>query len=58
MNKNLVQAVRIIDVFVLGPAMINIGNKVKGNVGLFIAASGFATIVFNGIAFLNEEKNL
>ncbi len=53
---DLVQAVRIIDVFILGPAMINIGNKTGGNLGYFVAFSGLATIVFNGITFLNVEQ--
>ena len=61
MNKDLVQAVRIIDVFVLGPAMINIGNKIKGDMGIFIDAYGCATIVFTCIVFLLSkvsQKNM
>jgi hypothetical protein len=52
----LFQAVRIIDVFVLGPVMIQIGRKTRGTVGTFLMVAGFATIVFNGLTFLDIEQ--
>lgn len=55
-DSDLFQAVRIIDVFVLGPAMIKIGNRIGGGIGCFVAFAGIATIVFNGITFLDIEK--
>lgn len=55
-DSDLFQAVRIVDVFVLGPAMVNLGNRVGGPVGCFVAFAGVATIVFNGITFFDIEK--
>ena len=55
-DSELFQAVRIVDVFILGPAMVNIGNRIGGPVGGFVAIAGIATIIFNGITFLDIEK--
>lgn len=55
-NSTLFQAVRIIDVLFLGPAMIRVGNRIGGGVGSFVALAGIATIVFNGATFLDIEK--
>ena len=55
-RSQLFQAVRIVDVFVLGPVMIQIGRKTGGRVGTFLMAAGFATIVFNGLTFLDIEN--
>jgi hypothetical protein len=52
----LFQAVRIVDVFILGPVMIQIGRKTRGNVGTFLMIAGIATIVFNGLTFLDIEN--
>ncbi len=49
------QAVRVVDVVVLGPIMLRIGKRVRGPVGTFLALAGIATIVFNGINFLDTE---
>lgn len=49
------QAVRIIDVFVLGPVMIQLGQKAGGAAGNFLMVAGFATILFNGLTFLDIE---
>lgn len=54
-DSDLFQAVRIIDVFVLGPSMVNIGRRVGGPIGGFITLAGVATIIFNGVTFLEIE---
>jgi len=51
------QAVRIIDVFVLGPAMIVAAKKIGGAAGAFLSIAGVATIIFNGVTFLDIERN-
>lgn len=51
-ESGIFQAVRIIDVFVLGPAMIRAGSKLGGAAGNFIALAGIATIIFNALTFL------
>lgn len=56
-DSALFQAVRLVDVVLLGPAMVNIGNRVRGPIGAFVAVAGIATIIFNGITFLEIEKN-
>jgi len=55
-DGELVQAVRVVDVVVLGPVMIFAGNKIGGIAGTFLAASGVATILFNGLNFLEIQK--
>ena len=50
------QAIRIVDVFVLGPAMVQVGRRIGGNIGGFIVLAGVATIIFNGLTFLNIER--
>ena len=55
-DSDLFQAVRIIDVFLLGPAMVNIGNRIRGPIGGLLALAGVATIIFNGLTFLDIER--
>lgn len=55
-DSEIFQAVRIIDVFWLGPAMIRAGRKIGGVVGSYLAIAGVATIIFNGITFLDIER--
>ena len=43
--------------FVLGPAMVNIGSRIRGPVGAFVAFAGVATIIFNGVTFLDIERD-
>lgn len=50
------QAVRLVDVFLLGPAMIHAGSKQKGLIGLFVAASGFACSAWNAKRFLEARS--
>ena len=54
-ESNIFQAVRVVDVFVLGPAMIKTGDKVGGRLGMFLVLAGVATIVFNGLTFLEIQ---
>ncbi len=54
-DSELFQAIRIIDVLVLGPAMVKVGNKMGGTLGGFIMLSGVATILFNGVTFFDIE---
>ena len=56
-NSDFFQAVRIVDVFVLGPAMLKIGNKIGGPLGTFITLAGIATIVFNGVTYLDINRS-
>lgn len=59
-SSDTFQAVRIIDVFVLGPVMIAAAKKIGGMAGAFLSIAGIATIIFNGITFLDieQEKNV
>ena len=54
------QLIRLVDVLLLGPAMIWAGDKVsrKHNViGAFLSVSGVSAIVFNGINFLRRAQS-
>ena len=55
-DSPLFQAVRIADVFIIGPVMIQAGRKMKGNAGTFLMLVGIATIIFNGLTFLDIEN--
>jgi len=55
-NSDLFQAVRIVDVAVLGPLMIRAGRKLGGTAGAFVSIAGLATIFFNGVTFFDIEK--
>ena len=55
-DSELFQAVRIVDVFVLGPVMIRAGRRFGGTVGAFLTLAGFATIAFNGLTFFDIEN--
>ena len=55
-ESDLFQAVRLVDVFVLGPIMIGAGNKMPGAAGKFLALAGIATIVFNGLTFIEIAR--
>ena len=55
-SAEVFQAVRIIDVAILGPIMIKAGRKIGGTVGAFLSIAGAATIVFNGITFFDIER--
>ena len=53
------QAVRLIDVFVLAPAMVYASTftQMPDYVRLILYVSGVATLVFNGQNYLEIEKN-
>jgi len=52
-ENNLFQAVRLVDVFLLGPVMIRASRNLPGAAGSFLAIAGIATIIFNGVTFLD-----
>ncbi len=52
-EDDLFQAVRLVDVFVLGPVMVSVGMKTPGLVGKFLTVAGVLTVVFNGLTFLD-----
>lgn len=54
---DLYQAARVIDVVLLGPVMIGAGRKIGGRAGTFLTISGALTIIFNGITFMDIERN-
>ena len=52
------QQIRLVDVFVLGPAMIYASTKqMPEYIKVILFVSGIATIVFNGKNYLDIEKN-
>ncbi len=55
-ESQIFQVVRIVDVFILGPIMIQAGRKIGGNTGTFLAVAGIATIVFNGLTFFDISE--
>lgn len=54
------QAVRLIDVFALGPVMVYIGStaKLKDWEKIVLVTSGIGTILYNGKNYLANRKNL
>lgn len=57
---NAVQAVRLVDVFLLGPVMIYSAAKadtLPAGVRLFLGFSGAATIVFNAVRYIENAKD-
>ena len=52
-DTDIFQVVRVVDVFVLGPAMIKGGAKIGGALGNFLVVAGLATIVFNGLTLFD-----
>jgi len=58
------QAIRLIDIFLLGPAMVLVGLRHKSLIGMFVAGSGVACSVWNAYRFLQanarrtEQKRL
>lgn len=55
-ESQLFQAIRLVDVFILGPIMIQAGQRIGGNTGRFLAVAGIATIVFNGMTFFDIAR--
>ena len=56
-SQSDVQLVRIVDILILGPAMVLGGRRLGGILGAFLLVSGFATILFNGIRFLENAND-
>ena len=55
------QTVRLIDVFVIGPAMIYIGNRPSDLTDLerfFLVVTGAATIWYNGKNYLDNRNQV
>ncbi len=52
------QVIRLVDVFLLGPAMVwvGLGARKAPVVGAFVAAAGVATIAFNGSRYLAARR--
>ena len=52
------QTIRLIDVFAIGPFMIYVGTKkeLSNEVRLTLWGLGLATILYNGINYLNNKK--
>lgn len=51
------QAVRLFDVFILGPSMIMNSRRAKGDImPLLMLASGLGTIFYNGMNYIKIEK--
>jgi len=50
------QLVRLADVAYIGPFMLYAATKLKGQDRQIMAALGLATIIYNGINFVKNEK--
>lgn len=56
-TQSMIQPVRILDVFVVGPSMIYGGQKLgKSPMGRLLTGLGIATIVYNGANFLRIAR--
>lgn len=51
------QAVRLFDVFALGPLMVYAGSRLTNrNLSALLALSGVGTILFNGLNYIRIEQ--
>jgi hypothetical protein len=54
------QTIRLLDVFVIGPVMVAAGRRLQkdapSNLGSALIFFGVATIVYNGMNYIEEEK--
>ena len=52
------QAIRLVDVFVLAPAMVYASTfkQIPNYVRLILFVSGIATLVFNGVNYMDIQK--
>ena len=50
------QLIRLADVAYIGPFMLYAATKLKGHDRTIMAALGLATIIYNGINFVKNEK--
>jgi hypothetical protein len=51
-----VQAIRLIDVFLLGPVMIKVAGELAGWKKDFLFISGIGTILLNGYNYLRYRR--
>ncbi len=50
------QLIRLADVSFIGPFMLYAATRLKGQDRTIMAALGLATIIYNGINFVKNEK--
>jgi hypothetical protein len=50
------QLIRLADVAFIGPFMLYAATRLKGKDRTIMAALGLATIIYNGINFVKNEK--
>lgn len=50
------QAIRLVDVFLLGPAMVAIGVRSGTPAGAFVGIAGLCTIAFNGHRYIRARR--
>jgi hypothetical protein len=50
------QLIRLADVAFIGPFMLYAATRLKGQDRTIMAALGLATIIYNGINFIKNEK--
>ena len=50
------QLIRLVDVAFIGPFMIYAAGKLKGQDKTIMAGLGIATIIYNAINYINNEK--
>lgn len=54
------QAIRLLDVFAIGPAMVAGGVLLQRSrspvLGMFLIVTGLGTVVFNGANFIRQEQ--
>jgi hypothetical protein len=50
------QLIRLADVAYIGPFMLYAATRLKGQDRTIMAALGLATIIYNGINFVKNEK--
>jgi hypothetical protein len=52
------QLIRLADMAFIGPFMLYAATKLKGQDRQIMAALGLATIIYNGINFVKNEKTI
>jgi hypothetical protein len=59
LSSNRYQSVRLMDVFILAPAMVYASTfkQIPDYVRLILFISGVATLIFNGKNYIDIEKN-
>jgi len=60
-ESRLVQVVRLVDVFLLGPVMVWVGFGLMSRCWLlayFLVLSGIATVIFNGLTYIAVRNGM